>query len=139
MQVKEVEYQEEYDEVDPNKQGNYLKESSLAEPNDNGKEQDNKDGNEEAKPEADKDDQQPRCSTRECQAPNILMLTGKSYTQLQAQSTMIECDTQEARCLTNIMCTFNERMDIQKTKHGAQFVITYSLKKAIHKWGEQVN
>jgi hypothetical protein len=35
-----------------------------------------------------------------------------------------------------VMCQFNERMGISKMQHGEQFVITYSLKKGIQRFGE---
>jgi hypothetical protein len=43
---------------------------------------------------------------------------------------------QEAKVLAMVMCQFNERMSISKTQHGEHFVVTYSLKKGIRKFGE---
>ena len=68
-------------------------------------------------------------------------MTGKSYGQSHAQvpskRESMEYSSREARVLATIMCQFNERMSRKVTKHGDQFVVTYSLKKGIQKFGER--
>ncbi len=47
----------------------------------------------------------------------------------------MEYDELEAKVIAMIMCQFNERMSISKVEYRNKYVITYSLQKAMKKWG----
>ena len=49
----------------------------------------------------------------------------------------IEYNTNEAFALATILCQFKERLYRGTVKHGEQFVVTYSLKKGIQKFGDR--
>ena len=45
---------------------------------------------------------------------------------------------QEAKVvITMIMCQFNKRMDFKKMQHEVKFIVTYSLKQGIQKFGDE--
>ena len=60
---------------------------------------------------------------------------GQTYLQAKNIETL-EYDMSKAHIVATIMCQFIEHMSINKTSHGDQFVVTYSLKKVINKWGD---
>jgi hypothetical protein len=49
----------------------------------------------------------------------------------------ITSDLMEAKVIAMIMCRFNERIIKHELKYGEQFVVTYSLKRGIEKFGEK--
>ena len=59
---------------------------------------------------------------------------GQSYAQVEQQ---LVYQPGEASVLAMIMCQFIERMDVQTVQQGSQFVTTYSLQKAIKKFGQE--
>ena len=76
--------------------------------------------------------------TRVIQPPShyIPSCEGKSYIQVDVQQGMSYLQ-QEAKVIAMIMCQFNKRIDIKKLQHGAQFIVTYSLKQGIQELGEE--
>jgi Reverse transcriptase (RNA-dependent DNA polymerase) len=59
------------------------------------------------------------------------------YNLVMAKDPTMEYDLQEAKVLTMIISQINERANVSKEKVGTQFVVTYSLKKGIQKFGER--
>ena len=47
------------------------------------------------------------------------------------------CNHDEARVLATVITTFNEHMEHTIEEQGQQYVVTYSLKAGINKFGEQ--
>ena len=85
--------------------------------------------------DADSDDE-PKRSTRVRHAPS--RLTANSLGHLHAQTyETFEYSSEEASVLVMILCTINERAVAEVSKVGAQFVVTYSLKQGIKKFGER--
>ena len=86
----------------------------------------------------DSQEQPTRRSTRQSVPPKDYTpsFIGKSYMQASTKPD-IEYDQNEAKVIAIIMCQFNERMQIEKVQNGNQFVVTYSLKKGIAKFGDQ--
>ena len=67
------------------------------------------------------------------------MFHSQSYTLSQSTSKPeeMEYSFQEGKVITMIMYQFNEHMAKMITHHGKQFIMMYSLKKGIQKFGEQ--
>ncbi len=65
--------------------------------------------------------------------------TGKTYpshVQTSVEQPNLVYEHNEARVLATIITTFNERMDRSVEEHGQQYVVTYSLKQGIKKFGK---
>jgi len=68
---------------------------------------------------------------------NISSMKGQSYSGIEIKDERsIEYDSETAFVLAMIMCTLNERQVNRKVEVGVQNVVTYTLNKAIKKWGQ---
>ena len=76
--------------------------------------------------------------------PNVSSTAGQTYETAFNQAgkpgsnvQVTEYSVTEAHVIAMIMCRFNESMDVKQTIfHGNEHVITYSLKKALEKFGQ---
>ena len=79
----------------------------------------------------------PQWSTRAAKPTACyLEFKGQSHSQREMQQQcMDEYNCYEAKVIAMIMCQFNERMETSKIHHSNQYVVTYSLKEGIQKFG----
>jgi len=73
---------------------------------------------------------------------NVEYNQGQTYGQVDAPllpkpAEVFEYTATEARVLAMIMLQLEERLDVSSMESGSQFLVTYSLKKGIEKFGEQ--
>ena len=72
-------------------------------------------------------------------------MEGKTYAMnVQAETIQDEdkglvYNHDEARVLATIITTFNEQMECTVEEQGQQYVVTYSLKAGLNKFGKQAN
>ena len=86
-----------------------------------------------------------RRSTRASVPPrvmNIKSTKGKTYSsnaqQTTSSSETMQYSKEQARVIATVMQTITDRLEKKrKIKHGKQFVVTYSLKKGIAKFGQR--
>ena len=70
-------------------------------------------------------------------------MRGKTYTMNSQTETNqdkgkdLVCNDDKAKVLATVFTTFNEHMEHTVEEQGQQYVITYSLKAGIYKFGEQ--